>query len=196
MRLIQAAVELFTTHGFHATTTPAIASRAGVAEGTIYRHFPSKEALLNEAFRDTMGWATALINEDSADRSLSVRERLSRIARRLLRAASVDAARIRMLLHPRDDSELDEKSRDAHRVFRTSLIQVMAAGKQDGAIRAGPAELWAGVWLALVGFAVGRVGSREWGMTHPHVAHTIDAAWDAIAWRPLSVEVSGRSPEQ
>ena len=99
-----------------------------------------------------------------------------------------------MLLHPRDDTELDEQSREAYRVFRTALIQVMAAGKQDGVIRTGPAELWAAVWLALIGFAVGRVSSREWGVAHPHLVHTIDAAWDAIAWRPINVEGPGRSP--
>ena len=50
-RLLRAALELFTTTGFQATTTPAIAERAGVAEGTIYRHFPGKEQLLNEVYR-------------------------------------------------------------------------------------------------------------------------------------------------
>ena len=51
-RLLEAARELFTTLGYHATTTPILAKRAGVAEGTIYRHFPSKQALLNAAYQD------------------------------------------------------------------------------------------------------------------------------------------------
>src|ERR1700704_5803480 len=42
-KLLRAALELFTTVGFRATTTPEIAARADVAEGTIYRHFTSKE---------------------------------------------------------------------------------------------------------------------------------------------------------
>ena len=50
-RLLRAALELFTTTGFRATTTPQIAERAGVAEGTIYRHFSSKEQLLNDVYR-------------------------------------------------------------------------------------------------------------------------------------------------
>ena len=55
-RLLEAARDLFTTVGYHATTTPLLAKRAGVAEGTIYRHFPSKQALLNAAYQETQKW--------------------------------------------------------------------------------------------------------------------------------------------
>lgn len=41
-----AAASLFAEKGFHATTTQEIAKRAGVAEGTIFRYFPSKRDLL------------------------------------------------------------------------------------------------------------------------------------------------------
>ena len=62
-RLLRAALELYTTVGFRATTTPAIAARAGVAEGTIYRHFSGKEHLLNEVFRGAQRWGTTIVKE-------------------------------------------------------------------------------------------------------------------------------------
>ncbi|MGH6689088.1 MAG: TetR/AcrR family transcriptional regulator, partial [Vicinamibacterales bacterium] len=43
--LIDSALRLFATHGFRGTTTKAIAQAAGVSEGIIFRHFPTKEAL-------------------------------------------------------------------------------------------------------------------------------------------------------
>jgi len=50
--LLAAAAELIREVGFDAMTTAAVAKRAGVAEGTIYRHFPSKDALAQAVFAD------------------------------------------------------------------------------------------------------------------------------------------------
>ncbi len=43
--LIEAALHLFATRGFRGTTTKSIAEAAGVSEGIIFRHFPTKEDL-------------------------------------------------------------------------------------------------------------------------------------------------------
>lgn len=44
-KIVSSAVQLFVDHGIASTTTREIASHAGVAEGSIYRYFPSKEEL-------------------------------------------------------------------------------------------------------------------------------------------------------
>jgi len=50
-KLMRAALEIVAEDGFSATTTAAIAARAGFAEGTLYRHFKGKDDLLIEAYR-------------------------------------------------------------------------------------------------------------------------------------------------
>lgn len=183
-RLIRAALELYTDAGFLGTTTPMLAQRAGVAEGTIYRHFTSKEHLLNETYRGVQRWGTRLVREVEEDRSASPQIRLRRAGVRLLESAERDPAVLRMLFFPPQHAHLDERSRDASREFRGAIQQVIAMGKSDGVIRAGPAELWAALWLTLVEYAVQRVGTREWTPSHPQAVQTLDAAWDAIAGRP------------
>ena len=50
-RLLAAAQELIEEGGYGAATVVAIAERAGVAAGTLYRHFDSKEELFVDLFR-------------------------------------------------------------------------------------------------------------------------------------------------
>jgi AcrR family transcriptional regulator len=48
--LVEAALEVFLQRGFARATTREIAQAAGVAEGTIYRHFADKYVLFHEVF--------------------------------------------------------------------------------------------------------------------------------------------------
>ncbi len=52
--LINAALVLFMKKGIKGTTTRDIANRAGISEGTIYRHFSSKEELAQKVFEDNL----------------------------------------------------------------------------------------------------------------------------------------------
>jgi AcrR family transcriptional regulator len=51
-RLVLAARSLLEDGGYTAASVQAIAERAGVATGALYRHFPSKAELFVEVFRD------------------------------------------------------------------------------------------------------------------------------------------------
>jgi AcrR family transcriptional regulator len=183
-RLLRAALELYGSNGFLGTTTPVLASRAGVAEGTIYRHFTSKEHLLNEAFRRAHKWALELLAALDSDRLRRAPERLALLARQLVEATVADPPLVRMLLSTTHEPFLDEHSRAARRDFRSGLVQLVAMGKSDGQVRPGPAELWASVWLAIVSYAVERVATGEWTAESAPMALALEAAWDAIATRP------------
>ena len=51
-RIMTAALRAFAERGFHGTSVPDIAAAARVGVGSIYRHFESKERLVNAVFRD------------------------------------------------------------------------------------------------------------------------------------------------
>jgi AcrR family transcriptional regulator len=57
-RILDAARRLFASQGFDGTTTRELAQAAGVAEGTLFRHFSNKKAILIEVA--TQGWVEIL----------------------------------------------------------------------------------------------------------------------------------------
>lgn len=57
-RILKAARKLFARRGYDGTTTRDLAQEAGVAEGTIFRHFENKKAILIEVA--TQGWVEIL----------------------------------------------------------------------------------------------------------------------------------------
>ena len=57
-RILKAAQKLFARRGYDGTTTRDLAQEAGVAEGTLFRHFENKKAILIEVA--TQGWIEIL----------------------------------------------------------------------------------------------------------------------------------------
>jgi AcrR family transcriptional regulator len=57
-RILEAAQHLFARKGYDGTTTRDLAQAAGVAEGTLFRHFSNKKAILLEIA--TQGWIDIL----------------------------------------------------------------------------------------------------------------------------------------
>lgn len=181
-RLVRAALELFTAQGYHVTTTPDIAKKAGVAEGTIYRHFDSKAHLLNELYRGAARWAAKLVKDVDAQR-LMPREKLGLLARGLAEGAGRDPAVVRLFFLQRHGGSalFDDKAREAAREFRLGVESLVAQGKADGSVKVGAAEVWAAVWLSVVTLALEKVAAGEWPDGHAALRQALDAAWDAIA---------------
>jgi AcrR family transcriptional regulator len=65
--VLDAAGELFTGAGYAATTTRAIAERAGLRQASLYYHFPSKEdilaVLLEQTVRPSLALAGRLVDD-------------------------------------------------------------------------------------------------------------------------------------
>src|SRR5437763_17175645 len=75
-RIVTAALNLFQTKGFDATTTKAIARKARVAEGTVFNYFPTKEDIALYFFGVEVEHAMASVRGNARLRKASLDERL------------------------------------------------------------------------------------------------------------------------
>ena len=178
-RLVRAALELFTTQGYHASTTPEIAAKAGVAEGTIYRHFASKEQLLNEIYRAGVRVFVTTVREQPA--ALPCAERLQRIATAWREVALRNPALVRLVFVSRIRTLLDARSRDAAKELRGEIEQLIASGKAASQVRPGAVDVWADVWLGVIGLMLERVANKEWAPDQAGPRLAVESAWAAIA---------------
>ncbi len=68
-RLLRAALELFSEHGYDATTTAQIAERAGLTKTTLFRLFPDKREIVFQGQGRLVALVTAGVEEAPAEAS-------------------------------------------------------------------------------------------------------------------------------
>jgi AcrR family transcriptional regulator len=147
-RLLAAARELIEEGGYGSASVAAIADRAGVAAGTLYRHFPSKEELFLEVFRDVCAGEERAMRAAADEAGPGAVDRLEAVlatfARRALQNRSLAWALLAEPVDPVVDAE-----RLAYRERYASLV----ADELRAAVDAGeiPAQDIAFTAAALVG---------------------------------------------
>src|SRR3954452_23589383 len=154
-RIVRAALELVRRGGYRAASVAAVAARARVATGTVYRHFPSKSELFAEVFRvasqhevDAVAAAMATPGP-AADRIAAAVETF---ARRALRGRRLAWALLAEPVDPAVEVQRLQFRRAYAEVFAEAIAAGVAAGElpeQDAAFTA--TALVGAIGEALVG---------------------------------------------
>jgi AcrR family transcriptional regulator len=132
-RLLAAAGSVIEEGGYGAASVLAIAQRAGVASGTLYRHFTSKEDLFVEVFRlvctgeERAMRAAADAMAPAATEVDRLEQVLVTFARRALRRPRLSWALIAEPVDPRVDAE-----RIAYRARYTAFVAGALGAAIDG----------------------------------------------------------------
>ena len=125
-RLHRAAVELFTEHGFAATTVPQIAERAGVTTRTFFRHFSDKREVLFSGNEIPENAAELMRGAPAGLDPLSlVAERLRIVAETTFEGLRAEVRRTRAII------ESDEALQERDLQKRAALAAVVRAGFVD-----------------------------------------------------------------
>lgn len=133
-RLLLAALESFSSEGYHATTTRSIATKAGMSPAAMYVHYRSKQAVLMQI--SLLGHQASLrvIRAAAASESEPV-ERLRAVVREHTRwhARNRDVARVAQYelisLSPENLAEVTTLRKAVRSVLREAIDDGIAAGR-------------------------------------------------------------------
>ncbi|RSD07275.1 TetR/AcrR family transcriptional regulator [Amycolatopsis eburnea] len=147
--IVAAATEQLAEHGYSGCSVAAVAERAGVAVGSVYRHFPTKADLVVHVFRQVVTREVEAVRAASArpgepaERVLAVFETF---AQRALKAPRQAYA----LLAEPVDALIDAERLEFRRAFTEVVAEHVAAGVKAGVLPPQDGRLTA---AALVGAA-------------------------------------------
>ena len=119
-QVARSAARLFAKHGFHGVTIEDIGSAAGITGPGVYRHFPSKDALLAELL---VGISSSLL---SGGEGVVVHGEPAATLRRLVRfhlAFSLERPDL-IRVHDRDLANLAENDRRRVRRLQRAYVQL------------------------------------------------------------------------
>jgi AcrR family transcriptional regulator len=131
--ILAAAHERVASGGFAAAVMTDVAREAGVATGTLYRHFPSKGALLAETFRVASGRELQHLGAIATDDKQEVRTRIAAtveaFARRALAAPVLAYALMAEPVDPAVEAARLENKRAWRALFAGLLAEGVARGE-------------------------------------------------------------------
>jgi AcrR family transcriptional regulator len=134
-RIISAALDLLAEGGYASAGVQAVASRAGVATGTVYRHFASKDDLFTEVFRRAATRELDAVERATADDGRPVKERVAAAAETFARRALAEPTRAYALLAEPVDAAVDTERLTFRRgyrdLFARALDEAVASGELE-----------------------------------------------------------------
>lgn len=130
-RLIGATIELMQEGGYARADVTSITTRAGVASGTLYRHFPSKAELFVEVFRNVCDreYEAMRVAGESAD---SAGERVDAVVAVFAERALSNPRLAWALLAEPVDPLVDVERLDFRRRYRDLIASQLAGGMASG----------------------------------------------------------------
>jgi AcrR family transcriptional regulator len=173
-RLMRAAVSIVAHEGLAAATTAAIASEAGVAEGTLYRHFESKDDMLIAAYRQIK--TEMFVNVvDAVDTTVPPPERLKLGWKAIYLAYRSDRDAFTYGQRFAESALAEREGGDAARAIGKLIADLRHAGIASGDFRNLPVDLLANIFLASISYLLkSEIKGRKW--TDAELDHAASAA--------------------
>jgi AcrR family transcriptional regulator len=162
-RIVEAALQQLAEGGYASASVVSVARRAGVATGSVYRHFPSKGDMFAEVFRRAAQREVDVLRT-MTDRSEPVTHRLAAWVEAFVRRALAEPVRAYALIAEPVDPAVEAERLTFRRAYADLFERALHDGIRAGELPAQDAELAATAIVgALAEAMVGPLQRREAG---------------------------------
>jgi AcrR family transcriptional regulator len=184
-RIVAAALDQLADGGYASATVQTVAGRAGVATGTLYRHFESKSDLFAEVFRRASSREMEVFANATADDGRSVTERVAAATEAFARRALAAPTRAYALIAEPVDPAVEAERLAFRRGYRDVLVGVLDQGVERGELEPHDKETAAAALVGAIGEAlVGPLAHDRNGHAHePLVAAVVQFTTRALPRR-------------
>lgn len=134
-QILAAAVDLFITHGYDATSVAAVAERLGLTKSALYHHYESKEHLLSVALDEALGGLEGVLTEPGATTG-GAGERLEHVVRGAVRVLVDRLPYVTLLLRVRGNSDVERRALERRRAFDHEITALVREAQSEGTVRA------------------------------------------------------------
>jgi AcrR family transcriptional regulator len=163
-RIVAAALGQVATGGYASAAVQVVAGRAGVAVGTVYRHFPSKGDLFAEAFRRASQRELDVVIEVSKPDGRRARERVAAAVEAFARRALAGPVLAYALLAEPVDPAVEAERLRFRIGYRDAFARVLRDGVRDGELGPHDTDTVAAALVGALGEAlVGPLSTADGG---------------------------------
>lgn len=148
--IVAAAIDQLAEGGYASASVQAVAGRAGVATGTVYRHFPSKSELFAEVFRLASGRELAVLAE-FAYREGAALERIAGAVEAFARRALAAPTRAWALIAEPVDPAVEAERLLFRRGYRDTFATVLEEGVESGELEPHDSRTLAAALVGAIG---------------------------------------------
>lgn len=153
-RIVGAALDQLADGGYASASVQAVAARAGVATGSVYRHFPSKGDLFAEAFRRASAREMSVFTDEVSDRSRPAEERIAAAIESFARRSLAGPTRAYALIAEPVDPAVEAERLTFRRGYRDILASVLEDGVANGELKAHDSRTLAAALVGALGEAL------------------------------------------
>ena len=129
--ILQSARELIAQGGIKDAQIQAIAERAGVSSGLVYRYFDNKSQVLIEVLSEAIQHEVKILNH-IAESELSSKQKLDKAVTTFVKRAMNSPQLAYSLMFEPVDAELEHERFRSKQLIKQSIKEILAAGKING----------------------------------------------------------------